>query len=312
MKNAIIEITLGVFVVASLAALWYSVEQYRALEGALGRANASQEQTTANSAAQSGKLEDQIKQKDAYITFLEGENADLNNTINTERAKTQRATDQMASQVTQIGQAVTEMQKIQNTDPELLKKYSKVYFLNENYTPAQLAIIPNQYLANKNMTIAVQGQMLPFLDAMIAASEQASTSLTVISGYRSFADQKSLKSTYRVTYGTGANKFSADQGYSEHQLGTAVDLSTVKLGLGYTSFAKDPAYKWMQDNAFKFGFILSYPKGNTSYIFEPWHWRFVGVALATHLHDHDMYFYDMDQRQIDGFISKLFDPAGTN
>jgi D-alanyl-D-alanine carboxypeptidase len=87
-----------------------------------------------------------------------------------------------------------------------------------------------------------------------------------------------LKSQYRVTYGAGtANSFSADQGYSEHQLGTTVDFTTPKVGGTLTGFDKTDSYKWLQNNAYKYGFILSYPSSNGYYIFEPWHWRFVGL-----------------------------------
>ncbi len=247
----------------------------------------------------------EIKQKDAYILFLEKENADVNKMLAEEKDKGVK----FEEQVSIIGKTIEEIQKIQNTDAELLKKYSKVYFLNENYKPASLLAIQNDYLANKKSTIEVFSKVLPYLDRMIEASnEDASSSpIRIISGFRSFEEQMALKSAYKVTYGSGANKFSADQGYSEHQLGTTVDITTEKLGLKYTSFGDSSTYKWMQNNAYKYGFILSYPKGNTNYIYEPWHWRFVGVELATELHDRGIYFYNMDQREIDKYIGKLFD-----
>ena len=132
--------------------------------------------------------------------------------------------------------------------------------------------------------------------------------ISVLSGYRSFGTQASLKSQYSVTYGAGtSNKFSADQGYSEHQLGTTVDFTTKKTGEPLTGFDKTPAYEWLLQNAYRFGFILSYPKGNAYYVFEPWHWRFVGVYLATYLHDQNKYFYDMPKRDIDQYLINIFD-----
>ena len=53
--------------------------------------------------------------------------------------------------------------------------------------------------------------------------------------------------------------------------------------------------------------MLSYPKGNAYYIFEPWHWRFVGKDLAKDLHRHKEYFYDWDQRDIDEYLIDFFD-----
>jgi D-alanyl-D-alanine carboxypeptidase len=117
-----------------------------------------------------------------------------------------------------------------------------------------------------------------------------------------------IKNAYSVTYGAGtANSFSADQGYSEHQLGTTVDLITTGTGGKLAGFDTKPAYTWMLENAHKYGFTLSYPKNNGFYIFEPWHWRFVGVKLATDLYEDEQHFYELDQRKIDTYLASLFD-----
>jgi zinc D-Ala-D-Ala carboxypeptidase len=129
----------------------------------------------------------------------------------------------------------------------------------------------------------------------------------VLSAYRSFDTQSALKTEYKQTYGSGANTFSADQGYSEHQLGTAVDLTDKAGDAAQTSFKDSQAYTWLQNNAYKYGFELSYPSGNDYYIYEPWHWRFVGIDLATDLHTKGENFYDMDQRQISSYLVHIFD-----
>jgi LAS superfamily LD-carboxypeptidase LdcB len=135
----------------------------------------------------------------------------------------------------------------------------------------------------------------------------SSLDLKILSAYRSFGEQGILKSGYKTFYGSGANQFSADQGYSEHQLGTTVDFTTSKLGLNFESFKNTPEYSWLATNAYKYGFTLSYPEGNSFYQFEPWHWRFVGTKLATRLHEEGKYFYDMDQRLIDQYLISIFD-----
>ena len=129
----------------------------------------------------------------------------------------------------------------------------------------------------------------------------------MVSAYRSFQYQAQLKGQYLVTYGTGANTFSADQGFSEHQLGTAVDFTAPGLGGGLDGFGETEAYEWLTENAHKYGFILSYPPNNQFYVFEPWHWRFVGEDLAKDLHDDNAYFYDWDQREIDEYLISIFD-----
>ncbi|MBX4206437.1 D-alanyl-D-alanine carboxypeptidase family protein [Candidatus Parcubacteria bacterium] len=199
------------------------------------------------------------------------------------------------------------LQKLSQTDPELLKKYSKVYFLNENYVPVHLAEVEPQFVSKGATNFQILAQVWPHLQALLIAAHDDGTSILVASGYRSFTTQLSLKSAYKVTYGSGANAFSADQGYSEHQLGTAVDFTDTKLGANFDAFAKEAAYTWLANHAHLYGFVLSYPEGNAYYKFEPWHWRYVGVALATKLHDEGKRFYDLDQREIDKYLVNLFE-----
>ena len=108
-------------------------------------------------------------------------------------------------------------------------------------------------------------------------------------------------------FGSGANQFSADQGFSEHQLGTTIDFTTAATSANLSDFEGTAAHTWLLSNAHKFGFILSYPPKNQFYISEPWHWRFVGRALADRLHSEGKYFYDLDQREIDKYLLNLLD-----
>jgi D-alanyl-D-alanine carboxypeptidase len=179
--------------------------------------------------------------------------------------------------------------------------------LSENYVPASLTKIDPGYVYNTKTDLLFYSETLPFLNVLMSTAQVDKIDIKVISAYRSFGTQSGLKSSYKVTYGTGANKFSADQGYSEHQLGTAVDFTTSTVGDSFTGFEKTPAYQWLVDNAYNYGFIMSYPKGNAYYQYEPWHWRFVGRALAQKLHDEGKNFYDLDQRDIDQYLISFFD-----
>lgn len=212
-------------------------------------------------------------------------------------------------QVGGVQQQVGHLQKLSTIDPELLKKYSKVYFLNENYTPAHLSLIPQDLVYSNTKQEMFSQEALPFLERLMADAKAAGVNLYINSAYRSFGKQASLKSQYKVTYGAGtANTFAADQGYSEHQLGATVDFITSgSKGELTQAFEKTPAFAWLQANAHRYGFEMSYPKGNAHYVYEPWHWRFVGVRLATYLHDNNKNFYDLDQREIDGYLATLFD-----
>lgn len=211
------------------------------------------------------------------------------------------------SQIDTITSTVGVLEKLTSTDSELLKKYSKVYFLNENYKPRDLFGIDPKYLLQKDKPAQINVGVWPHLQKMLEDSISNGLDIKILSAYRSFEEQTSLKTNYKVTYGSGANKFSADQGYSEHQLGTTLDFTTTKLGAVLTGFDKTEEYKWLIDNAHKYGFVLSYPNNNTYYIFEPWHWRYVGINLATRIYNDRTYFYSLDQRDIDGYLINLFD-----
>ena len=215
--------------------------------------------------------------------------------------------DAFQGQIQSIGSTVGTLEKLSQTDKEILKKYSKVYFLSENYRPAQLTAINQKYLYEKNDAY-VHTEVLPNLERLLEAARSDNIELLIASAFRSFETQASLKSEYSIVYGAGtANQFSADQGYSEHQLGTSVDFTTPEVGGMFSKFQNDPAYQWLIDNAHKYGFIISYPERNHYYKFEPWHWRFVSVSLAETLHEESKYFYDLDQREIDKYLIKLFD-----
>jgi D-alanyl-D-alanine carboxypeptidase len=245
------------------------------------------------------------------ITDLRTQTLGLSNTL----TYTQKNIDAVKNQVGgveqtvgTIGSTVGNLQKIAAVDPEILKKYSKVYFMNENYVPAHLNTVPTEYIYNNNRSEQFLSEATPYLINLLGSAKASGVTLYVKSGYRSFLEQKSLKSTYAIIYGAGtANSFSADQGYSEHQLGTTLDFITVGLNGQLAGFDKTPSYIWLTDNAYKYGFVLSYPKNNKYYIYEPWHWRFVGVKLATYLHNNKLNFYDLDQRDIDKYLGTTFD-----
>ncbi len=221
--------------------------------------------------------------------------------------KEQERTSSLLAELHSMSGTVTTLTKVTQTDPELLAKYSKVYFLSENYAPASLSTIPANYVSDETRTYQFLTQAILHLEEMIDAAQNDRVSLLVASAYRSFGTQEALKSNYRMVYGSGANAFSADQGYSEHQLGTAVDFTTKSLSGALDGFDSTDAYTWLTKNAYRYGFVLSYPKGNSYYQYEPWHWRYVGTTLATYLHDEDEHFYDLDQRTIDGYLSDFGD-----
>lgn len=104
------------------------------------------------------------------------------------------------------------------------------------------------------------------------------------SGYRSYSLQESLYNKYVNRDGKlAADTYSARPGHSEHQTGLAFDLNSISDDFQYTSEGK-----WINENAWRYGFILRYPKSKesiTGYKYESWHLRYVGEDLATKLYN---------------------------
>lgn len=215
--------------------------------------------------------------------------------------------EEFEGQIRDLAGTLGDLDKLSKTDNELLAKYSKVYFLNENYAPERLKQIDEKYVLPGKGDLYFLSSVINHLEEMIEDATRDNIDLAIVSAYRSFDYQSELKGQFTQVYGSGANTFSADQGYSEHQLGTTVDLTTKEVGGAYSSFANTEAYQWLLDNAHKYGFILSYPEGNAFYVYEPWHWRFVGVDLARDLHRSNETFYEMSQRDIDEYLIKFYE-----
>ncbi len=249
------------------------------------------------------QTEQSLLEANNNLADLEEELDDLEDDYRKERNKNEDFEDQLKD----LGALVGDLDKLSKTDEELLQKYSKVYFLNENYVPSDLDKINDKYILEGKDPGYFHGDALSFLEDMLDEADDDGIEIKVVSAYRSFDHQHALKGEFTTIYGEGANTFSADQGYSEHQLGTTVDLTDQTTNGTYASFAETEAYEWLLDNAHKYGFTLSYPEGNNFYIFEPWHWRFVGVDLAKDLHRDDAHFYDWDQREIDTYLLNIFD-----
>jgi len=124
---------------------------------------------------------------------------------------------------------------------------------------------------------------------MVADAKKQGLSLFVVSSYRSYAVQEVLYQYWVDTLGPEeAERTSAHPGHSEHQLGTTADLSTQAVGFEPNDqFALTPEGRWVGENSWKYGFIVSYPEGKegiTGYAYEPWHVRWVGKAIAAQVH----------------------------
>ncbi|OOC62570.1 M15 family metallopeptidase [Paenibacillus ihbetae] len=123
------------------------------------------------------------------------------------------------------------------------------------------------------------------LEDLFAAAKKDGIELKAVSGYRSYATQKSIFERNASIKGEAvANRTSARPGQSEHQTGLSMDISSASVGYALEqSFGSTKEGKWLKANAHKYGFIIRYGKGKeklTGYSYEPWHVRYVGVYIA--------------------------------
>ncbi len=158
---------------------------------------------------------------------------------------------------------------------------NKYYKLPDNFEAKDLVSIDSKY-KKSSYNYRLRKQAAEALYKMIDAAAEDGIKLWVVSAYRTESTQKTLFNNSKNSDGLEhALLFSAKPGHSEHQLGLAVDLNNAS---SKAHFENTKEYDWLIKNSYKYGFIERYPKGKefiTGYGFEPWHYRYLGVDLAT-------------------------------
>lgn len=177
-------------------------------------------------------------------------------------------------------------------DPDdILVLCNKRFALPEDYAPKDLARTGGFYLRREARDA---------FNRMKKDAKKEGCDLNISSSYRSFESQRSFYDRYvRNERADGysedeaisrTDRYSARPGHSEHQTGLAVDLR-VRGSTGPLSsmnYEETDEYAWLEAHAHLYGFILRYPSGCehiTGYVYEPWHWRYVGEETATHMYE---------------------------
>lgn len=169
---------------------------------------------------------------------------------------------------------------------DLLVLVNKEFRLSENYAPTDLVSAANSGI-RRGSSYLLRNVIINDLRELVNAAKNDGIDLSIRSGYRSYADQVTTYNYWLRVNGNNpdyADKVSARAGHSQHQLGTVVDFSSAEIqdGIG-GQFANTKAAKWLADNAWKYGFVISFPKGyesTTGYIYESWHYRYIGRSNA--------------------------------
>lgn len=136
----------------------------------------------------------------------------------------------------------------------------------------------------------LRAEVVYWLEQLFSAADEDDIGLRVISGYRSYETQAGTYDYWVRHHGqASADASSARPGHSEHQTGLAVDLDSASGGCYLNAcFGETSEGRWVAEQAYRFGFVLSYPLGyreRTGYTYEPWHLRYVGPQVAGQMHD---------------------------
>lgn len=164
---------------------------------------------------------------------------------------------------------------------------NKHNYLRKNYVPENLEKINTRY-ALSDMSLVNEAKNA--FEKMSSTALNENLKIIAMSTYRSYEYQVNLYNNYVKSDGKdAADTYSGRPGNSEHQTGLAVDVYNQKEN--YTNFEKTEEYIWMQNNAYKYGFILRFPKGKekeTGYEFESWHYRYVGKSIAKEIKERNI------------------------
>lgn len=145
-------------------------------------------------------------------------------------------------------------------------------------------IVNKTYSLPSNYGSGLTGETTRNFNLMKSAASKEGLNIYISSGFRSYNKQNTIYNNYVRQDGKAeADTYSARPGHSEHQSGLAFDVNIIN-----DSFANTPEARWLENNCYKYGFILRYPKGKTAetgYKYESWHFRYVGTDLAVKLYN---------------------------
>ncbi len=160
---------------------------------------------------------------------------------------------------------------------------NKHHGLKEDFVPKDLITIDSNYASYDDLKCS-HIAFNAFREMSDAASKEG-YGLIINSAYRSYQDQVDISNMYLKSYGQNyVDKYVAKPGFSEHQTGLAFDIGSRSTNV----FANSKEYQWMNENAYKYGFIHRFTKRYafiTGFREEAWHYRYVGKDIATKIHE---------------------------
>ncbi len=183
---------------------------------------------------------------------------------------------------------------IDTTPDSLTVLINKDFSLPSDYVPADLTIpdIPFSFTSYSEKKM-MRAEASSALEDLFEAASKAGLNLYGVSGYRSYQRQLTIYNKNLAENGLErTSQYSAMAGYSEHQSGLAIDVSTISINNRLdVTFSGTPEGRWLAENCWKYGYIIRYPEGKsniTGYAYEPWHIRYVGEELAKELTENNL------------------------
>lgn len=179
----------------------------------------------------------------------------------------------------------------------IAKLVNKENGLKSSYEPDDL-VMPNVKGIKNNIYLSKSSAYN--LEKMFMDAKKEGIDLCLISGYRSSSYQERLYSNSLIKKGKEyTERYISKANHSEHQTGLAADISAKSIEYKLVqSFEKTAEGKWLEENSYKYGFILRYKKDrvrDTGYDFEPWHFRYVGYNIAKYIYENDLILEDLYQ-----------------
>mgnify|MGYP004556773345 FL=1 len=217
-----------------------------------------------------------------------GNTVKKNNSSTTSTTTTSTSTTTTSSTTTTTTTTTKKKQDVSvSSNTEGLKIIDGILIVNKSYPLPKDYVPTNTYKDATGLNYCSECiNVDAYEEYKLMKADMASLGLNIWiqSGYRSYNLQESLYNKYVNRDGKlAADTYSARPGYSEHQTGLAFDLNSISDDFQYTSEGK-----WVNENAWRYGFILRYPKSKesiTGYKYESWHLRYVGKDLASKLYN---------------------------
>lgn len=181
--------------------------------------------------------------------------------------------------LTEKGYTIVIKDRVARVDNLLI--VNKTYSLPESYQPMN----SEEEVTSEKCINCLEKEVMSAFQLMRSDAASLGLNIYISSGYRSYTYQERLYNNYTAVSGSNqADTYSARPGHSEHQTGLCFDLNSVE-----DSFADTNEGRWINENAYLYGFIIRYPKSKeniTGYKYESWHLRYVGKELAEKLYNH--------------------------